>query len=195
MPPIEAGVHIAVCSMLVDLGVQVSEQYGQSKQVLIGWEIPDCTYNTDDGPKPRNISRYYTASLNERARLRHDLAAWRGRDFTGEELEAFNLRNILGKPCQINIVNKEVNGKTRSAVTAVMALPKGMAKPKPVEPPVVFDMDEDPVSKVGELPDWIAEIIKRSPSYKEKLAAESSSKADPFSELDEFDDGDGELPF
>ena len=36
--PIAEGTHLAVCSMLIDLGMQYSEQYkNSSRKVLIGW--------------------------------------------------------------------------------------------------------------------------------------------------------------
>lgn len=111
--PIEEGTHLGVCNMLVDLGMQYNETYKKSsRKVLIGWEIQDETIELDDGPHPRQISKRYTASLNEKSTLRSDLAAWRGRDFTPEELAAFDLRNIVGASCLINVIHKESNGKT-----------------------------------------------------------------------------------
>ena len=187
--PISEGTHLAVCNMLIDLGVQKSETYGtSSRKVLIGWEIPDETIELDDGPVPRNISQRYTASLNERAILRRDLAAWRGRDFTDQELAAFDLKAIVGKSCLINVIHsKGQNGKVYANIQNVMALPRNMTPGKLSEPPVVFDLDEDPIEDVDKLPKWIAETIKKSPSYEEKLTAAPK--------MEELPDDEGELPF
>ena len=186
--PIEEGTHLAVCSMIIDLGQQYSEVYKtSSRKVLIGWEIPDETIELDDGPHPRTLSKTYTASLNENANLRQDLAAWRGRDFTPEELAAFDLRNISGKSCLINVIHKESNGKTYANIQNIMALPKGMKPGKLDEPPVIYDIDSDPIEQVESLPKWIQDRIKKSTSYQEKLNAAPA--------MEELEDESGELPF
>lgn len=188
--PIPQGTYLAVCNLLVDLGVQFNEQYkNSSRKVLIGWEIPDETIELDDGPHSRTISKRYTASLNEAASLRQDLAAWRGRDFTPDELAAFDLRNIVGTSCMVNIIHRESNGKTYANISSIMALPKGMPKGKLTENAVIFDLDAASVDDVETLPKWIADIVKRSTTYEEKLIAK------PEMVDIEGADGDGELPF
>lgn len=190
--PIEEGTHLGVCNMLVDLGMQYSEAYkNSSRKVLIGWEIPDETIELDDGPHPRQISKRYTASLNEKSNLRADLAAWRGRDFSPEELAAFDLRNIVGASCLINVIHKDSNGRTYANIQNIMALPKGMQKGKLSEPALIFDLDTDPLDIVEKMPQWIAEIIKKSETYQARITAPVSD-GNGFVELE---DGDGELPF
>ena len=195
--PIPEGTHLAVCSMLIDLGMQYSEQYkNSSRKVLIGWEIPEETIELDDGPHPRTISKRYTASLNERSNLRADLAAWRGRDFSPEELAAFDLRNIVGKSCLINITHSTREGKTYANIGSVMALPKGMKGGKLSEPPTVFDLDTDPLELVDNFPKWIGDIIKKSSTYQERLAPPAAQAADEGgTTFQELDDDDGTLPF
>lgn len=193
--PIEEGTHLAVCSMLIDLGMQYSEQYKNSaRKILIGWEIPGETIELDDGPHPRTISKRYTASLNERSNLRADLAAWRGRDFSPEELAAFDLRNIVGASCLINVTHTLREGKRYANIGNVMALPKGMPKGKLSEPPTIFDLDTDPVEMIDKFPKWIAETIKKSPTYQERITPPCNTE-NPFHELSEDEAGDGELPF
>lgn len=188
LPPVSEGTHLAVCNMIVDLGLQVSEVYkNTSRKVLIGWEIPGETIKTEDGEHPRTLSKRYTASLNESANLRQDLAAWRGRDFTSEELDAFDLRNIIGKSCLLNVIHKESNGKTYANIGRIMALPKGMEKGVLSGKPTVFDLDSDPLSAVEELPKWIADIVIKSQTYQEKLVAPAA--------FEESQETDGELPF
>ena len=191
--PIEEGTYLGVCSMLIDLGMQYSEQYkNRSKKVLIGWEIPEETIELDDGPHPRMISKTYTASLNERASLRVDLAAWRGRDFTDTELASFDLHNIIGASCLINIIHSTRDGRTYANISSIMALPKGMAKGKLAEPPIVFDLDTDPLEALDKMPKWIAERIKKSETYQERITAPATAE---LHELSEEEAGDGELPF
>ena len=186
--PVEEGTHLGVCRMVVDLGVQRSDLFqSQSRKVLIGWELPGLLVETEDGPRPRSISRQYTASLGENANLRQELAAWRGRDFSPEELENFDLRKIVGTSCLVNVEHRTANGKTCAVVRNVLPLPKGMAGGVLRERPVVYDMDRDPPGAVEALPRWVAELVKRSADWPPQAAA-----APAFTELP--DDG-GPLPF
>lgn len=192
--PVSAGTHLAVCNLIVDLGLQYSERFKKSTQkVLIGWEIADEVTVVDDEERPKTKTNTYTASLNESSNLRRDLAAWRGRDFTESELEGFNLNNILGKCCLLTIIHKESNGKTYANIQSVSALPKGMPKAQLSSPPVTFDFDTDSLDKIKTLPDWIQDILYKSKTYEEKMNANVDQPAGQ-SEFTELND-DGELPF
>lgn len=189
--PIPEGTYTAVCNMLVDLGMQFNEAYkNTSRKVLIQWQIPDETIEIDGKEEPRTISNRYTLSLGEKASLRADLAAWRGRDFTPQELEAFDLRNIVGAPCLINIIHKDSNGKRYANISSIMALPKGMPKPKISGEPIIFDLDESPLSDVAKLPKWVAEIIYKSDTYQEKVSAPAAQGG-----FEEMEDNGEPLPF
>jgi hypothetical protein len=156
--------------------------------VLIGWEFPEETIEINGEAVPRTITQRYTASLNEKSVLRRDLSAWRGRDFTPAELAEFNLRNIVGAPCMIQIIHREYNGKKYANVASIMTLPKGVAKPVLSGEPVVYDIDENDPADVEKLPEWIKTTIKSSESYYARIMPEASAE---FTELDD----DGVLPF
>ena len=187
------GSYAAVCYMLADIGLQRSEYYGNSShKIIIGWEIADEFVEIDGEKKPRVFSARYTASLNEKAILRRDLAAWRGRDFTDEELAQFNLRNIVGKPCLIQIIHKKAsNGKTYANLASVMKLPKSMIVPKLTLDPIVYDIDENDPGDVDKLPEWIANQVKASETYQQRLREASGGVA----KMSDFEDTDGEIPF
>ena len=186
--PIPEGTYLGVCNMLIDLGVQENATFkSKSRKVLIGWEIPEETIEIEGKQVPRTISKRYTASLNESANLRQDLAAWRGRDFTELELAGFNLRNIVGCSCLLNIIHKDVNGKTYANIQSIMALPRGMAKGSLSDKALVYDIDDDDPSMVNDFPNWIKDLITKSESYQERI-----TKVD-FKEI--LDESDGELPF
>ncbi len=196
IPIIPEGTYPASCYMLVDLGLQKNEKYGNSSpKVLIGWELADEYVEIDGQKQPRVFSARYTASLASKAILRRDLAAWRGRDFTDEELEKFNLRNILGAPCLIQIIHKTGNnGKTYANLASVMKLPKNMPMPAPVLERVVYDIDESPLSALDKLPEWIANTVRLSESYKARFEAEADAAGESEAEY-EFDDDGIDLPF
>lgn len=200
--PIPEGVHVAVCYGVIDLGEQFNEKFGKStNKVLIMWELPD---EMEEGQElPRVFSQRYTASLNSKSKLRKDLAAWRGRDFTDKELEAFDLKNILGTSCQIQISHKENNGKTFANLAAIMALPKGMPKRMPMHEVISFDLDEDGLEKLKDIPDWIVNIIKESETFKARAGERKTGAPEPASHptpppvdvsAADFNEADDELP-
>lgn len=198
MEPIPGGTYLAVCNTLIDLGDQYNEQYGKTqRKVLIGWELPDETYEKDGETRCRQISSRYTASLDNRGKLKPDLESWRGRVFTQEELAGFDLKNIVGANCMLNIIRDEYNGKTFSKVKAITPLPKGMPKAMLSAPATVIDLDTASLDDIDELPTWIADIIKQSTTYKEMVDRDMLGEAAPVeTEIAELPGEDEEgLPF
>lgn len=192
VPMLEPGTYPAVCSMLVDLGLQYNENWKTSaRKVAIGWEIIGETVMVGGEEQPRTFSKIYTASLNEKATLRRDLNAWRGRPFTDAELAAFDLKSIVGTPCLLTIIhNTGSNGNTYANLAGIASLPRNFPKPSLSIAPTIYDIDSDDPSVVDTLPKWIAEKIKASSSYQEKLANATAT----FHDLPDSAD-DGELPF
>jgi hypothetical protein len=123
--PAPAGTHAAVCVDLVDLGMIEVTYLGKTQlkhKIVIVWQIDE---NLDDG-RPFLVRRRYTCSLHEKATLRRDLESWRGRSFTDQELQAFDLEALLSVPCLINVIHETRNGSVYANVASVMRLPKGM---------------------------------------------------------------------
>jgi hypothetical protein len=182
------GVHIAVCNMIVDCGVQPGGQYKPRHQVYVRWEIPDerIQWTDKDGKGregPMSIGRFYTASLSEKATLRRDLENWRGKSFTVEELAGFELFNVLGAACQIMVAHNTVGPKTYANITGIMGFPKGQQKPKAENPLIKFSPDDR--AQYESLPNWLKEKIQGAVS----APAETSAKA---ADTEEFDD---DIPF
>ena len=194
--PVPPGTYPAVCYMMVGIGEQFSERFqNSSKQLIIGWQIPGETIEIDGEEKPRIVTKQYTASLNTKANLRSDLIAWRGRDFTEEELNGFDIRKIVGAPCMLSVINKtSSSGKVFANVAGVLALPKGMPKPELSSPKdvVIYDLETDPIAGIDKLPEWIQNRIKKSTTYEERLYAEGATPPE-MTEL--TDEDESELPF
>ena len=169
--PIPEGVHTAQCYEIIDLGVHYSERFDKkSRKVQIMWELPDEQFEYEGEMKPRVISKEYTLSLNEKANLLKDLQAWRGRAFTEEELQGFDLQNVLGKGCQLQIIHTEKNGKTYGNIASIMGLPKGMKLEEPINTPIYFDLESaNALSDMDILPTWIQDKIKASETYAEMI--------------------------
>lgn len=166
-PIMEEGVRLAICYGLFDIGTQYSKKWDKdTRQVIIVWEIPEEKIIIKDEAKPRAISNRYNLSLHEKAQLRKHLEAWRGKAFTEEELKGFDLKNILGKACQIQIIHNTQDGKIYANISAIMALPKGISVPKNENELKYFSF-EDCVDIPEGTPKWISDLIMQSKEYRE----------------------------
>jgi hypothetical protein len=189
-PKAPAGTHVARCYQVIDLGHQKIVWNNQEKwqpKVLLTWEILG-EERMEDG-RPFAVSSRFTLSLSEKSALRPILEAWRGKPFTKEEADGFDVKKVLGAYCMLNVVHNQVGDKTYANVAAVMALPKGMPKPAPVNQDLYFNLDDGDMAK---LPDWLQNIVKKS---KEKMGSFEDMKDDiPWSE-DHVPGLDGEVTF
>lgn len=152
------GTYGARCIRIVDIGTQHGEYQGvpnSRRQVVITWEIDE---EMEPG-KPFITSKFYTASIGDKAGLRKDLMTWRGRDFTPEELAGFELKNLLDKTCLINMVT---NGKGKVGVGSVVPLPKGMTPPASVNEQYIFSIDEWDQAIFEKLGKGLKELIMKS---------------------------------
>ena len=169
-PPV--GTHAARCVKIIDIGTQKGEYQGKAtfrRQIILGWELPtELMSEGEFAGKPFTVSKFYTASLGEKANLRKDLANWRGRDFNPQELAGFEAKNLLGAKCMLSLTEND-KGKVR--VTGVMALPKAMREtlPAQIAPTVYFSLDEFDPKVLESLSDGYKKFIMASPEYQEAV--------------------------
>lgn len=190
----EAGTYSARCYRVIDLGTQHNERFNKdARQVVVSWELIGTEMQSDPESRPFTMHQTYTASLHEKAKLRQHLESWRGRAFTDKELAAFDLDNILGKPCLLGVVHKKTeSGKTFANVSAVMAVPKGQPEiGSLVNPCVSFDLDAPDWKAYDELSDRMKERIQASPEYQ----AHMGEAPPPPSDDDAPPAGDDGIPF
>lgn len=181
-----SGMHLARCYRIIDLGTQKSEYMGQTKylhKVMLGWEI----HGTDDSGKPLLMSdnrpfaifKNYTLSWSEKANLRLDLQSWRGRPFTQEEMRKFDLKNVLGAFCMLNVIERPgKDGKTYTnvdGVTPVPAIIKQSGMPEGVNKLELFNMNEPDMAMFETFSDNLKAKIKASPEW-QKLESKTYAK-------------------
>lgn len=138
-PPAPEGSFPAVCVDEIDLGKVENKFFGGMRNMVrLVWQIDEVMDDdTADKFKMARGSRYiikqdYTASLDEKAKLRKHLQSWRGRAFSSLELVGFDLESVVGVPCLISIVrNSGRTGGVFANVEGVMKPPKGMEPLKP----------------------------------------------------------------
>lgn len=167
---VPAGMHPAICDMMVDLGLQENKSplYGDSikHQVYIRWQIPSERLEYEkDGQMiegPMTIGSYYTLSLHEKANLRKHLQGWRGKEFSDEEAEKFDISAVLGKPCTLNVIHKKKNdGSIRAYVDSVGPPMKGVPPAELEGETVLYDGGEENSPVWSKLRPWMHDAIKR----------------------------------
>jgi hypothetical protein len=123
--PCPPGAHSAVCVDVIDMGLLEVNWGGKKKsqhKIRIVWQVEEVMGDN----KPFMVQRRYTLSLHEKATLRKDLESWRGKQFTAEELEGFDIEVLIGVPCLLNVIQEKKDGSTYANVASIMRLPKSM---------------------------------------------------------------------
>lgn len=160
-----AGMVQAVCYAVWDIGMQTVSFQGKEKQLhkgIIAWEINEKINQPDSefhGCR-FTVTNRYTLSLSDKALLRAHLESWRGKPFTLDELNGFDLETVVGANCMLNIVHNESGGKTYANIGAITPLLKNM-------PPMKAENNIQP-------PDWVLRL--QDPGYQ----AMKKEEADPF---------------
>ncbi|WP_449369722.1 phage replication initiation protein, NGO0469 family [Thiomonas sp.] len=166
LPP--SGPQAARCIRVIDLGTQTSDYQGEAKsarKVLLTWRLDE---RRSDG-EPHQVSRRFTASLHEKAALRAFLKSWRGRDFTPDELSAFDLRKLLGASALLNLTHSQRAGRDYADIASVSPLLKGMQPPPPLgdNEGLLFDISDPATHAVlDDLSERLQDQIKDSPEWR-----------------------------
>jgi hypothetical protein len=157
--PLSVGVHPAVNTWMVDLGLQHSP-FGTKHQCYMRFEVPGERVEYEkDGEKidaPMVIGQFYTVSLSEKSNLRPDLEGWRGKPFTKAQLAAFDITKVLGKPCTLIVGHKE--GKDGKPRAYVQSITKATEQLTPEGDVILYDDAHH--GNLEKLPEWLQEKIK-----------------------------------
>lgn len=203
--PVPPGMHLARCYRVIDLGTQKTDWQGQIKylaKIMVQFEVhgEDDSGNpllTSKG-EPMSISKNYTLSLAEKATLRKDLAAWRGRDFTQDELKGFELKNILDKWAMLSVA-KSIgnNGKEYTNIMSVNPVPVAIKKsglPNAFNNHAIFSIADPDMDLFETFSKNIKEKIQASPEWQDRESREYA-KSESASGSKSLEDIDDDIPF
>lgn len=162
-PPPE-GTHPARCYGMISLGTQPvnNPNYKPSFTCLLQFELPNETIERDGKRLPLSVTKFVGAHLgrpNKPSKTTEFLVSWRGKKFTDEEWNKFDLANVVGAPCLLSIVHETKNGQTRESISSIMPLPKGMTLPPQFNPSIKYEIEEGRNAKFQALPEWIQTMI------------------------------------
>jgi hypothetical protein len=204
--PVPTGMHLARCYRIVDLGTQKSEYQGQIKylrKIMIQFEVHG---EDDDGKpivtnknEPMSISKNFTLSLAEKATLRKDLSAWRGRDFTEEERKGFELKNVLGVWAMITVARDAgSNGKEYTNIKNINPVPKTIRSaglPEGHNKVAMFSIDNPDMQLFDTFSQFLQEKIKSSPEWQGKDSGGKAKSHQSEKPADAFADMADDIPF
>lgn len=164
---VEAGMHQARCYAVVDIGTQDSV-YGAKHQMILMWVLPDCLHVFDEekGEEAAVLSRFFTSSLSEKANLRVALQSWRGKPFTDAELKGFEMKNVLGAPCLLNVIHETKGENTRANISSISPVMKGQEVPESPLPLHYYEIEERTGGEFTRLPQWVQKKIADSQEFK-----------------------------
>jgi len=175
-PTIEAGTYLARCISMISIGTVPVEYKGEIKlqdKVRISWELPTelKEFKEGEGKKPLTISKNYTLSMHPKSNLRKDLEGWRGKGFTDQEAERFDITVLLGKVCQLSIVHqpKKDGSGSYATINSIVTIPKGTTVPPQITPLFEFTYEDFDEGKFNSLPDFLKDEMKKSKEYKKHL--------------------------
>ena len=197
----EAGATVGVLYSLVDLGHQKTNWDNQEKwtpKVRLTFELPDQTdeYEVEENgkrttiQKPMVVSTEQTRSLGEKASLRKLLEQWRGQTFTSKELQAFSLKNLLGKPAMLTLIHKtSQQGRQYCAIAGASKLPKGMKAPATTtNDQLYYEIEQGEAGQFNDMPDWLQEKIRASKEFATAAGKSTATKV-------ELDADGNQVPF
>jgi hypothetical protein len=197
----EAGATVGVLYSLVDLGHQKTNWDNQEKwtpKVRLTFELPDQTdeFEVEENgkrttvQKPMVVSIEQTRSLGEKASLRKLLEQWRGQTFTSKELQAFSLKNLLGKPAMLTLIHKtSQQGRQYCAIAGASKLPKGMKAPATTtNDQLYYEIEQGEAGQFNDMPEWLQEKIRASKEFATAAGKSTATKV-------ELDADGNQVPF
>ena len=197
----EAGATVGVLFSIVDMGHLETNWDNQKKwtpKVRFAFELPDQTDEyevvengkTTKVQKPMVVSIEQTRSLGEKASLRKLLEQWRGQTFTSKELQAFSLKNLLGKPAMLTLIHKtSQQGRQYCAIAGASKLPKGMKAPaNTTNAQMYYEIEQGEGGQFSEMPEWLQDKIRASKEFATAAGKSTATKV-------ELDADGNQVPF
>lgn len=204
VPP---GTHFAFCTRLIDLGFHEATYADGNKsvtrKVFISFEVPEALHSTTG--KPLAVDLQLTNSLSKKAALRGLLESWRGKPFTKEELDGFELTSIVGQPCQVSVVHNEgKEGRSYANINAILGLTKmhreamktGALPKAPEAEILVYVRDAHDQGTFDKLPKFLQDKILASVEDPELAFNEKAKVAEKaYAGAGDHDEFDDDIPF
>ncbi len=164
-PLAPVGNHIARCYQIIDLGTQDNPRYGNTQhKARISWELGEELHDFGKGKEPFSVNMTVNFFISRTSNFMKLLEGWKGGTFTDAELETFDMKRLLGKPCMVNVVHASRDDATYANVASVSPIPAKWKDRVPAahNKPLFFDVDMGPNSaEFKALPEFLQKIIAK----------------------------------
>lgn len=160
----KTGLTQAVLTGIIDLGTQEEVYDGIAKKVkkiALEFKLPTQHHIFDEekGPEPLMLFRDVTASLHPKATLTGIVTGMLGKSLP----EEYELSDLIGTNCMVNVVHVEKDGKTYANAASFSPLMDGV---EAVEFETrILDLGEFNEDVFNLLPEWKQDVIKKAPEF------------------------------
>ena len=96
---------------------------------------------------------------------------WRGNALTKNDLNNFDITDLIGKDCMISVLHKvSASGNDYAQIGNVNAIGKGVSCPKQINKSFIFNYEDNFNSDwLDQQPEWIRDQIKSSDEFENKM--------------------------
>jgi hypothetical protein len=177
--PVPAGNHIARLYQIIHIGTNSFEYAGEMKKsdkVRLTFELCNekKVFKEGEDAKPFSVSREFGLTMGRKSILRPFVEGYRGTALDDEEAYAFDLEELIGRPCMLTVIHAVKGDNTYANILSASPLPKGIEAPDQVNPSVTIDVDTSPLEQIEALPDFIKDKMKSSEEYQGRLQFEAA---------------------
>jgi hypothetical protein len=168
--PVPKGNHVARLYQIIHIGTIPTVWQGETKmvdKVRLTFELCEekKVFKEGDEPKPYSISRMFTLSMGQKSHLRPFVEGFIGTALSDDEAYAFDIEELLGEACLLNVVHETKEGTTYANIHSATQLPKSMKAPELFNEAKVIDVNSAPLAEIDALPDFLKDKMKSSEEY------------------------------
>jgi len=164
--------HLAVCCGIADLGSKEKTFKGETKWkrvINIQFELAGLRDKGDyEGvafDRPRYAGMKHNLDMSPKSWLRRDICAWIGRQLSDAEAKAFDIDQLIGKPCILSFQHSDC-GKW-SNIAGIMPIMAGQVAPRLEAIPYSYSIERDglnfPAGLDAPQASWVKTAVLESP--------------------------------
>ena len=105
--------------------------------------------------------------MAKKAKLREIVESIEGRSLTDAEARRLSVATLLGKACMLSVTHKDGENGVRAKVGNITSVPEGLEVPEASTEITDYDCEEDGPEIPDTVPEFIRDILMRSPQWKE----------------------------
>ena len=173
------GTHVATLYKIIYIGTVETEYEGRKSwtpMVKLQWELPNepKKYTDKDGKEVEGvftISKEMTFSMGAKSNMRKLVQGMTGKSFTDEEAKEFDIDDLLGTSCLLNVVHtvSKNSGNTFAVINSATPLLKGMMPPQKVNELRIINVATSPEEDINMLYEKLRDKMKSSKEWQERV--------------------------